>query len=51
MVLSATAGERSVQDACEQHAISQSTYYDWRAATVYGAMRALDEHTNGVERR
>jgi putative oxidoreductase len=48
IVLSANDGERSVQDVCQQHAISQSTYYEWRAATLYGAMRALDEHTDGV---
>lgn len=48
IVLSAAGGERSVRQVCEEHAISQSTYYEWRAATVHGAMRALDEHASGA---
>jgi len=48
IVLSTDGSERSVQDVCDEHAISQSTYYEWRAATVHGAMRALDEQENGA---
>ena len=48
IVLSAAAGERTVQDVCDQHHIPQSTYYAWRAAIYHGATIALDEQTNGV---
>ena len=48
IVLSAAAGERTVQDVCDQHHIPQSTYYAWRAAIYHGAKIALDEQTNGV---
>ncbi|MDP2710592.1 MAG: transposase [Solirubrobacteraceae bacterium] len=47
IVLSAAAGERSVQDVCDEHQIPESTYYAWRTATYHGAMSALDEQTNG----
>jgi putative oxidoreductase len=48
IVLSAAAGERTVEDVCDEHGISQSTYYAWRTATYHGAMGALDEQSNGV---
>ena len=48
IVLSAAAGERTVQDVCDEHHIPQSTYYAWRTATYHGAMTALDEQTNDI---
>jgi len=48
IVLSATAGERTVQDVCDEHHIPQSTYYAWRTATYHGAMSALDEQTDDI---
>ncbi len=48
IVMSAAGDERSVQEVCEEHEISQSTYYEWRDATMRGAMRALDKHANGA---
>ncbi|MBA3746002.1 MAG: transposase [Solirubrobacterales bacterium] len=48
IVLSAAAGERSVQDVCDEHDISESTYYAWRTATYHGAISALDEQTNSA---
>lgn len=48
IVLSAAAGERTVQDVCDEHHIPQSTYYAWRTATYHGAMTALDDQTNGA---
>ncbi len=48
IVLSAATGERTVQDVCDEHHISQSTYYAWRTATYHGAMNALDDQTNGA---
>jgi uncharacterized membrane protein YkgB len=50
IVLSAAAGERSVQDVCNEHRIPQSTYYAWRTATYHGAMRALDDPTDANAR-
>lgn len=42
------AGERTVQDVCDEHHISQSTHYEWRTAAHHGAMNALDEQTNAT---
>jgi len=48
IVLSAAAGERTVQDVCNEHHIPQSTYYAWRTATYDGAMSGLDEQTSDI---
>lgn len=48
IVLSAAAGERTVQEVCDEHHIPQSTFYAWRTATYHGAISALDEQTDGV---
>ncbi|HEV2060496.1 MAG TPA: transposase [Solirubrobacteraceae bacterium] len=48
IVLSAVGEGRSVQEVCEEHDISAGTYHQWRATTVHGAMRALDEQTDGA---
>ena len=49
IVMSAAGGERSVDDVCEEHQISPSTYYAWRSATMHGAMRSLDDRVHSTE--
>jgi putative oxidoreductase len=50
IVLSPISGSQTVEAACEEHAISPATYYEWRDAVMRGATRALDEPSTSPTR-
>jgi putative oxidoreductase len=44
VVLEGVRDDRSVEELCRIHGISEAAYYGWRDQVIDGARRALDEH-------